>query len=124
MHFSLKWQALFYAIEYKYFDIVQLLLERGSSTEIQNNQGYKAKDWAIHVGFYRIEELIPTVVQYMLSNELSDYKTPADFAPTALQSVQYVFNSDGKVTILYDTIDFQACFLSGHNENAAKPGQR
>lgn len=89
----MKWQALFYAIEYKHFDIVQLLLERGSYVEVRNNLGLTAKDWAEHVGFYRIEELIPTVVQYMVPNELCEYITPADFAPTALQSDKYVFNS-------------------------------
>lgn len=116
MHFALKWQALFYAIEYKHVDIVQMLLEGGSSTEIRNNEGFNARDWAIHVGFDRIEELIPTVVQYILPDELSDYRTPEDFAPTATQSDKYSFNMVGKSAIFYDAIYFQACFLPGYYE--------
>lgn len=103
---------------------MQLLLERGSSTEVRNNEGFKAKDWAIHVGFDRIEELIPTVVQYMLPNELSYYQIPADFAPTALQSEQYALNSVKKITILNNTIDFQACLLPGRNVYASSFGKR
>lgn len=67
-----------------------MLLEHGSSTQIQNYHGYNVKHWALFNGFDRIEELIPTIVQYMLPIELSDYMQPVDFAPTALGSDKYL----------------------------------
>lgn len=76
--------ALFYAVEYKRYEAVKLLLERGAFTNVQNRRGFTPQQIAADKGYVDIEALFPSQENVRtVPTEYLSYATYKDFIPTA-----------------------------------------
>lgn len=79
--------ALFYAVEYNQFEIVQLLLQNGADTEVTNKNCLTPKQQAEELGFLKLVELFPIEKEvYITPSEYRHYSNYEDIAPTIFKN--------------------------------------